>query len=270
MTNDERARSILTALEEKQLAILQRFEEEQLRLQEMLERKQALLDEKQQQVLAKVQREQERLQAKLAAAPEDERTGRDRILDTATTMFMERGYLDVSMREIAEAAGLRKATIYHHFRAKDDLFVAVTLRMMQRQRLAMEQALSQPLPLPAQLERLANMQLEHWQSSMTRIVQDFQEHIPESKHDEIHKELFATMDIYVQVFADGVERGEITALSPHLAGAAFFHLVSAWTWDPFGSLKGHLPPPNEVAKLAVRTLLYGIAGPALQPDQPPH
>ncbi len=31
------------------------------------------------------------------------------------------------MREIAEAAGLRKATIYHHFADKEELFTAIVM-----------------------------------------------------------------------------------------------------------------------------------------------
>ena len=38
------------------------------------------------------------------------------------------GFTEVSMQQIAEAANLRKASIYHHFPSKVDLFVAVTKR----------------------------------------------------------------------------------------------------------------------------------------------
>ena len=51
----------------------------------------------------------------------DESSGRQRILDEAARLFLERGYAEASLRDIAEAVGVRAATIYHHFESKDAL-----------------------------------------------------------------------------------------------------------------------------------------------------
>jgi AcrR family transcriptional regulator len=54
---------------------------------------------------------------------------RDAILDAGEHLFAERGVAGVSMREIAAEAGLRnQASLYHHFRDKDDLYAAVIER----------------------------------------------------------------------------------------------------------------------------------------------
>ncbi len=50
---------------------------------------------------------------------------RERILATATTMFVQRGYQGVAMREIAEACGITKAALYYHFAGKSDLLNAI-------------------------------------------------------------------------------------------------------------------------------------------------
>ena len=50
---------------------------------------------------------------------------RERILATATGMFVVRGYEGVAMREIAEACGITKAALYYHFDGKPDLLNAV-------------------------------------------------------------------------------------------------------------------------------------------------
>ena len=55
---------------------------------------------------------------------------RQRIMDAALDLFVTKGYLGTSMREIAEKAGLAKATIYHHVRTKTDLALEV-YRMVQ-------------------------------------------------------------------------------------------------------------------------------------------
>jgi AcrR family transcriptional regulator len=50
---------------------------------------------------------------------------RERILATATGLFVARGYQGVAMREIAEACGITKAALYYHFDGKPDLLHAV-------------------------------------------------------------------------------------------------------------------------------------------------
>jgi AcrR family transcriptional regulator len=48
-------------------------------------------------------------------------TKRPVIVRAATSLFAERGIDGTSMREIAEAAGVREAAIYRHFAGKDEL-----------------------------------------------------------------------------------------------------------------------------------------------------
>jgi len=48
-------------------------------------------------------------------------TKRPVIVRAATSLFAERGIDGTSMRDIAEAAGVREAAIYRHFTGKDDL-----------------------------------------------------------------------------------------------------------------------------------------------------
>src|SRR5712671_7983767 len=48
-----------------------------------------------------------------------------RLLDVATTLFMERGFDGTSIDAVAEAAGVSKPTVYARYRDKRDLFAAV-------------------------------------------------------------------------------------------------------------------------------------------------
>jgi len=47
------------------------------------------------------------------------------ILDTAREVFVERGYENVSMRELAERIGCTHGTLYVHFRDKREIFHAI-------------------------------------------------------------------------------------------------------------------------------------------------
>ena len=56
----------------------------------------------------------------------EEAEARDaRLLDVATSLFMERGFDGTSIDAVAEAAGVGKPTVYARYRDKRDLFAAV-------------------------------------------------------------------------------------------------------------------------------------------------
>lgn len=48
-------------------------------------------------------------------------TAREEILDAAAELFTTRGYTNTSTRMIADAVGMRQASLYHHFSNKDEL-----------------------------------------------------------------------------------------------------------------------------------------------------
>jgi len=54
-------------------------------------------------------------------SPVDRRT---RIIETSTELFLEKGFAGTSMSAIAKACGITKASLYHHFKGKDALFIA--------------------------------------------------------------------------------------------------------------------------------------------------
>jgi AcrR family transcriptional regulator len=51
--------------------------------------------------------------------------GRDAILDAAAQLFTTLGYAGTSTRAIADAVGIRQASLYHHFKTKDDIACAL-------------------------------------------------------------------------------------------------------------------------------------------------
>jgi AcrR family transcriptional regulator len=52
-------------------------------------------------------------------------TARDEILDAAGELFTTLGYTGTSTRTIAEAVGIRQASLYHYFNTKDDILCAL-------------------------------------------------------------------------------------------------------------------------------------------------
>jgi AcrR family transcriptional regulator len=54
---------------------------------------------------------------------------KQRILDVALDLFTEQGYDGTSLRQIAEQLGVTKAALYYHFESKEDILMALHLRL---------------------------------------------------------------------------------------------------------------------------------------------
>jgi AcrR family transcriptional regulator len=54
-----------------------------------------------------------------------ENNSRERLLETATELFAEKGYAGSSVREIVEKAGVSKPVLYYYFKSKEGLFYAI-------------------------------------------------------------------------------------------------------------------------------------------------
>ena len=55
---------------------------------------------------------------------------REQILDAATRLFARRGFDGTSLQEIANAVGIRKASLFHHFPSKENLRLKVLDRLL--------------------------------------------------------------------------------------------------------------------------------------------
>jgi AcrR family transcriptional regulator len=67
--------------------------------------------------------------APLPPAAQTKSDTRERILDVALDLFTRQGFDGTSLRQIAESLGLTKAALYYHFESKDDILLALHMRL---------------------------------------------------------------------------------------------------------------------------------------------
>jgi AcrR family transcriptional regulator len=85
---------------------------------------------------------------------------RDRILDTALQLFIDKGFDATSLQEVADRLGFTKAAIYYHFRSKEDILMALHMRMHQFGAESLEQLGQGPVTLEA------------WESALSSLLDD--------------------------------------------------------------------------------------------------
>jgi AcrR family transcriptional regulator len=72
---------------------------------------------------------------------------RDRILDVALDLFTDQGFDGTSMREIAERLHMSKPAIYYHFASKEEILVALHMRLHEFGKAALDRLTGQTVTL---------------------------------------------------------------------------------------------------------------------------
>ena len=79
----------------------------------------------------------------------------DRILQSALELFSSKGYDATAVREICEAAGITKPTLYHFYGSKEGVYRALVEGVLERFRGQILEQLAQPGPVAGRLRHVA-------------------------------------------------------------------------------------------------------------------
>lgn len=155
----------------------------------------------------------------------------EQILDLAETLIQTRGYSAFSYQDIADALGIRKASIHYHFASKADLGIAVVNRYIDR--------------FDAALTQVAG---DEQQSSMAMLDMYVQPYLAFARAPD-------------RICLCGALAGEMLALPQELRARVdhFFRTHQAWLTKLLkrGVARGefHLPaPPAKVARAVFASL----------------
>ena len=183
--------------------------------------------------------------------------GRDRILREARALFTAQGYATVSMQQIADAAVVNKATLYHHFRDKEDLFVAVMAEEFARTTSEVAAAIARGGTLREQLRRVAGHVFASLQSDFGRLVADLHEHVSERRRSELRGRNAPPWEQIGLAVERARLAGEVRDVDPALVARLFFGMVRSQIW--WAKYDGDHPAPDDrLAETIANLLLDGI------------
>ncbi len=152
---------------------------------------------------------------------------RQRVLDAAERLFMERGYNAIALRDIADALGIKQASLYYHFpQGKEELYVAVAERAFARHYAGMAAALKGHDGLEAKLNAVAA-----WFGSQPRMCLMGMVHAdlpalhPDHTQSVTEAAFLGLFRPLVETFAQAQAQGEIAAGNPQMLAGAFLALL---------------------------------------------
>ena len=175
----------------------------------------------------------------------------------AAELFDEVGYHNASVEDVAEACGIRKPTLYHYFKSKDEILYSIHDEFIDLV-IARQQARESLELSPAQelLEIMGDVL--DLMATHRGYVRVFFEHYRELGEEQAAA-IKAKRDTYEaairQVFARGVESGEFRGIKVELSTLALAGMCNwAYHWfDPDGPMTS-----REVAYVFWDILIRGV------------
>ncbi len=162
--------------------------------------------------------------------PPAESDSRSRIIRAAYPLFARQGYDSVSMQDIADAVPIHKATLYHHFESKDDLFLAVARSAMSQLYGQIGQFIAEGGSAADQLARVAMQVFRDSQSEFGRLMSDARLHLSNEQQQMLVERGADPWALYEQIFASAIDAGELRPVDCTLA-ARCRGLLYGQTWS---------------------------------------
>jgi TetR/AcrR family transcriptional regulator, cholesterol catabolism regulator len=182
---------------------------------------------------------------------------RERVLNVAEQLFMDRGYTAVTLRDIADQLKMRQASLYHHVPGgKEALYVEVMERSLARHQQALRAAIdSAPANLRAQMTAAAGWFMHQPPMNFARITRsDMPALAPEHAQrlsGLMYQALFGPLE---EMFRRA--HGREPLRSTHFAmfaGMFLAHMEAAYNAERWARV-----PRTELAAFVIDTLLDGM------------
>lgn len=188
---------------------------------------------------------------------------RELLLDSALTLFAQRGYSATSIRDIISAAGVTQPTLYYHFQDKADLFRGLIEQHSEASLERLEQILA---GIPGLVERLRRMMHESFRYCLAdpripRLL--FQTYFgPEVSEltPTLQRITARRFELVTRIMRDGIATGELRPADPQFLALGFCCLM-----DQPLNLFSRRDDPDEVltpalADSLVQLFLHGAGG----------
>lgn len=154
---------------------------------------------------------------------------RETLLSAAAELFARQGYRATTLDDVAAALRIRKASLYHYMRSKEDLLTAIYDRIFDRIEGAVRPIAAQELPADERLRRMihAHVEVVAAESDMLAVVFREEAELSRSKQAAIRRRKRGYERIFGQVIDEGQRQG---LLRPLAGGLLVRALLGMCNW----------------------------------------
>lgn len=182
---------------------------------------------------------------------------KDEIVKIAATLFREKGYNAITMRDIASEMDIKAASLYNHISGKQEILAAIILEVANEFTVGMTKVVDQPISSLKKLENLIELHID--------ITLNYSEALASLNNDWMHLEAqnltdyIKMRDGYENNFRTIIQQGiESKEIKPHHPEVILFSILSTlrtlYLWQ---EKRGKLDV-NVLKKDMVAVLIKGI------------
>ena len=184
----------------------------------------------------------------------------ERILDTAARLFAANGYKGTTLREIADAVGMKAGSIYYHFDSKEEIIARVFDTGVQRVFNAARDAVESLPPDASTRDRVQAAATGHLKAFFvlggytTTNIRVFRQ-APPAVQEQNRKLRDAYEQYWMELLETGRERGEVREDLPRRVVRLFLFGALNWTVEWYHEEKMSL---EELAAVYTSILFDGV------------
>lgn len=184
---------------------------------------------------------------------------REDLLVAAARRFVDVGLRKTTMEDIAREAGAGKATLYRHFANKSDLIDALLVREGGRLRRRLDHAFAAHEQVLPGIEEafLAGVRFLVEHPVLTKGRDEEPGMLLERVTAHRGPLVETALDIFADVIATGVERGELRDVQPRWAAEVLVRLMLSWFAFPPMAIPVH--DPEGARQFAHELIAEGLA-----------
>ncbi len=141
------------------------------------------------------------------------------ILAAAQTLFLAKNYADVSMGDIAEAAGVTKGALYHHFANKEALYVEMMQAALNEKQALFKAAAESSGTCRERLRRFTQtfLELPREQRDLIKLVRRDINIFKDSVREQLVRAYQSALPEQIEIIVrDGIRDGELAEADARL------------------------------------------------------
>ena len=188
---------------------------------------------------------------------EEQQRRRKEIFDATVHLFLEKGFKETSMREIAETAGVGKSTLYDYFKSKDEILVSYFEDAINELTENAREIVTQDLGISEKLRKIMEMHLAYSIDSKTfylKLSAEVQT-LSLGSQKKIQSQRYAYQDMLSELIEEGIRQGAYRPVNTLFAARSIFMLL---TMAVFTSRPDAIGDPEEMMDEAISIFFEGI------------